>query len=136
MCWNGGTVQQRGRGVPARPWRAALDLSIALARLDDRVIVSIAGEIDLDTAPTLREELLRVLSNGPLHLILDMAKVSFLDSSGLGVLVGTLRRARMLGGTVSIAAPIRQVLEVLEITGLDAVFPVHDTVDDAVAAQS
>jgi len=65
-----------------------------------------------------------------------MAKVGFLDSSGLGVLVGTLRRARMLGGSVRIAAPTRQILELLKITGLDAVFPVHDTVEDAVAAQT
>jgi anti-sigma B factor antagonist len=113
-----------------------LDLSFALARLDDCVVVSVSGEIDLDTAPTLREELLRVLSDGPPHLVLDIAKVGFLDSSGLGVLVGTLRRARMLGGSVRIAAPNRQVLEILQMTGLDTVFPVHDTVDDAVAVHS
>jgi anti-sigma B factor antagonist len=112
-----------------------LDLSLALARLDNFVVVSVSGEIDLDTAPTLREELLRILSSGPPHLVLDIANVGFLDSSGLGVLVGTLRRARMLGGSVRIAAPTRQVLEILQITGLDAVFPVHKTVEDAIASK-
>ena len=113
-----------------------MDLSLTVDRLGPCVVVGISGEIDLDTAPTLREELLRVLGQGPPHLVLDIAKVGFLDSSGLGVLVGTLRRARMLGGSVRIASPSRQVREVLEITGLDAVFPVHETVEDAVAAHA
>ncbi|MFZ5851119.1 MAG: STAS domain-containing protein [Actinomycetota bacterium] len=111
-----------------------MDLSLSDYSAGDATVVVVAGEIDLDTAPALRAELLRLLHAGRARLILDFSAVSFLDSSGLGALIGARRRAQLTGTRVELAAPSDRVLEVLRLTALDRVFPVHASVADALAA--
>src|SRR4051794_38222618 len=82
-------------------------------------IVRLHGDIDLATAPVLRERLLSALRPGLRLLILDMSGVSFCDAAGLAVLIGTQRRASALGIILHLAAPRPQVIKVLRITGLD-----------------
>lgn len=94
-------------------------------------IVRLHGDIDLATAPALRERLLNALRPGLRLLILDMSGVSFCDAAGLAVLIGTQRRASALGITLHLAAPRPQVIKVLRITGLDRYLPIHPTLSDA-----
>jgi anti-anti-sigma factor len=89
-------------------------------------VAELAGELDIASAPALREQLLGLLRPGSGRLVIDLSKVSFCDASGLAVLVNTARRARLLGGFVYLAAVSPQVGRVLELTGLHrnlATFP-------------
>ncbi|WP_433334391.1 STAS domain-containing protein [Spirillospora sp. CA-294931] len=96
-----------------------------------RTVLALHGEMDVATAPDLREQLRRTLNPGIALLVLDLSDVQFCDAAGLAVLVGTQRRASGLGITLRLAAPGRQVTKVLGLTGLDRCFAVHATVADA-----
>jgi anti-anti-sigma factor len=91
-------------------------------------VAELAGELDLASAPALREQLLGLLRRGSSRLVLDLTRVSFCDASGLAVLVGTSHRARRLGGFLRLAAVPRQAARVLDLTGLDRHLPVFPTV--------
>lgn len=89
-------------------------------------IAELTGELDIASAPALREQLLSLLQPGSSSLVVDMSKVSFTDASGLAVLVSTARHARLLGGCLRLAAVSPPTAQVLRITGLDrnlAIFP-------------
>jgi anti-anti-sigma factor len=96
-------------------------------------IVELRGDLDLAAAPALREHLLDALRHNTNSLILDLSKVRFCDASGLAVLVGTQRRARLLGVSLYLAAPRPQIAKVLRITGLDRGLTVYPTVLEALA---
>lgn len=108
-------------------------MDIRVRRVAGYTVLEAAGELDMYTAPTLREHLLDQSRAGHHHLIIDMTEVMFMDSSGLGVLVGGSKRARA-AGTVSIAGASGQILGTLRITGLSKVFPVFATVAEALPA--
>jgi anti-sigma B factor antagonist len=95
-------------------------------------VVTPAGEIDIATAPQLKSRLVGLLGEGFSRLVVDLSEVSYLDSTGLGVLVAFSRRLPE-DGEVALAQPPGAVSRLLEITGLDATFAVHATVDEAVA---
>jgi len=99
----------------------------------DRTVLEVAGEVDVYTAPTLRDRIADVLDGGQHRLVVDLGGVEFLDSTGLGVLVAGLNRAREIGGSLSLVCPQERVLKLFRITGLDEVFVVHGTVDEALA---
>lgn len=100
---------------------------------DDRVVLTLTGDVDLSTAPTLRNEITRVVSDGHDDLILDLEGVPFLDSTGLGVLVGRLKAVRMLGGDMCLVTTQERTLRNFSITGLDKVFRIYSSVEEAVA---
>ncbi|MEO7131237.1 MAG: STAS domain-containing protein [Dermatophilaceae bacterium] len=108
-----------------------MDLSIRRTEHGDRTIVRMGGEIDVYTASLVRESLEDQLGQGRIHLILDLSDVTFLDSTGLGVLVGRLKRARALGGSLRLVASDERVLRVFAITGLDKIFEIHADLDTA-----
>src|SRR5690606_38106595 len=91
-----------------------------------RHLVAAVGEIDLATAPALRTELLTALVRYSPRLVLDLSGVTFLDSTGLAVLVAVHRRARAEGGELSLAGPRPVVRKLLGITYLDRVFPIYE----------
>jgi len=93
--------------------------------------VNLEGEIDVYTAPRLKEQLVAAIESGCANVIIDMEKVGFIDSSGLGVLVGALRRARERDGVVRIVCTRDNILKIFRITGLDKVFPIFDNMADA-----
>jgi anti-sigma B factor antagonist len=86
--------------------------------------VTVDGEIDVHTAPQLKEALVAAVESGCPNIIVDLEKVGFIDSSGLGVLVSALRRARERDGVVRIVCTRDNVLKIFRITGLDKVFPI------------
>ena len=91
----------------------------------DHAVMSVAGEIDLYTAPKLHSALTTALAEGgPIQLVVDMTGVDFCDSTGMNVLLAAHRRAREAGGDLMLAAPRPAVRKVLQVTGLESVFTV------------
>ena len=111
-----------------------MDLLISSDARGEVTVVHVQGEIDVYTAPVLRERLDEHLSEGRLHLVVDLDDVSFMDSTGLGVLVGRLKLVRVKDGTLHLVCSSERILKVFSITGLDKVFQLFASVDDAVAA--
>lgn len=93
-------------------------------------VVAPAGEIDVSGAPRLRDRLTEIITENP-RVIVDLETVDFIDSTGLGVLVGALRRARSLDGEVRMVCTNSRLLKVFDITGLDEVFTIASSVEDA-----
>ncbi|GAA4350165.1 STAS domain-containing protein [Angustibacter luteus] len=111
-----------------------MDLSVGTREQGGRMIVEVSGEIDVYSAPALRDQLNTLVAGGHHHLVVDMQGVEFLDSTGLGVLVGGLKRVRTQGGSLHLVCSQERVLKVFRITGLTKVFAIHDSVDEALAA--
>lgn len=98
---------------------------LEVRRADDYTLLSAVGELDLDTAPRLMAEVNRQLRDGVTALVIDIEQLTFVDSSGLGTLVGCWRRAQQAGASLVIANPTTDVLLTLEITGLDQILPLE-----------
>jgi len=113
-----------------------MELSLATRSVSDRVVLEIGGEIDVYTAPRLRERLVEVVGAGDTHVVVDLGRVDFLDSTGLGVLVGAHRRLRAGGGSLNLVIPHERLLKIFRITGLDTVFEIHGSVEDAIPGGS
>jgi anti-sigma B factor antagonist len=96
-------------------------------------VVSIYGELDVATAPSLREQLIGLVGDGSTKLVLDLEGVDFLDSTGLGVIVSALKRARTNGGDLRLVCTQARIRRLFEITGLDKAVPLHPSLDAAVA---
>jgi len=109
-------------------------------KLDDHMkdgirVVDVEGEIDVYTAPRLRELLIELVNKGDYQLVVNMEKVEFLDSTGLGVLVGGLKRVRAHDGSLDLVCRQERILKIFRITGLTKVFGIHDTVEEAIKAR-
>ena len=95
--------------------------------------VAPSGDLDLATAPRLRQDLVEASASGSSLVVLDLRRVDFLDSVGLSVIVGGHKRLRHEGRMLALAAPQAIVRRVLGVTRLDALIPTYDTVDEAVS---
>jgi anti-anti-sigma factor len=116
---------------------AADDASLRLTSRADRggyVIAAISGELGIASAPALREQLHDLLRAAS-HLIIDLSAVEHADASGLAVLVGSRRRARLLGGSLRLAAPSPEAARVLSATGLNQHLDIFPTVRAAITGQ-
>jgi anti-sigma B factor antagonist len=113
-----------------------MDLSVTTREEGGRTIVEVGGEIDVYSAPALRDRLNGLVAEGHHDLIVDMQGVEFLDSTGLGVLVGGLKRVRTHNGSLQLVCSQERVLKVFRITGLTKVFVIHDSIDKALAADA
>lgn len=100
------------------------ELAVVAAGEDGRYEVYVHGELDMSTAPLLREELLRVASEPGAQVTVDLAGLSFIDSTGLSVLISGLKRLRQGGGDMALRSPTPGTRRVLEITGLTEVFAI------------
>lgn len=96
-------------------------------------VLAVKGEVDVYTAPRLREKLVELVSQGKTQVVVDLNGVDFLDSTGLGVLVGGLKRLRSNDGELSLVCNQPRILKVFEITGLTKVFTISESVDAATA---
>lgn len=109
------------------------ELGIEISTQQERTVVSVSGEIDLATQGQLRNELNELIVAGKVDLVLDLTGVSFVDSTGLGALIGTRRRVHGFHGSLALVIPDDAVMKVFTITGLEKVFDIHTTLDDALA---
>jgi anti-sigma B factor antagonist len=108
-----------------------MELSLAARTMSEHVVLEVGGEVDVYTAPKLRERLVDMVNAGHTHIVVDLSRVEFLDSTGLGVLVGAHRRLRARDGSLDLVCPHERVLKVFRITGLDNVFDIHASVEEA-----
>lgn len=97
-------------------------------------VLAVQGEVDVYTAPRLREKLVELVSQGKHEIIVDLDGVDFLDSTGLGVLVGGLKRLRSHDGDLGLVCTQQRILKVFEITGLTKVFTISESVEAAASA--
>ena len=112
-----------------------MDLKLGHYNRDGIEVVTVEGEIDIYTAPRLRELLIDLASQGNYQLIVDLDKVGFLDSTGLGVLAGVLKRVRPHDGWLDLVCTQERILNIFKITGLTKVFGIYQSVDQVIAAR-
>jgi anti-sigma B factor antagonist len=131
-----GPGHARERSYPDRMAQEEfVDLKLGHHTKDGIEIVEVEGEIDVYTAPRLRELLIELVNTGFYQLVVNMERVEFLDSTGLGVLVGGLKRVRAHDGSLDLVCTQERILKIFRITGLTKVFGIHDTVDEAIKAR-
>lgn len=101
------------------------EFSVVVERTQDESVLVLAGELDVGGATILRESVVRALEGSPSRVVFDVAELTFIDSSGLGVLASTVRRLSPAGQIV-VKAPSPNVRKVLELTGLNTLLVVED----------
>jgi anti-anti-sigma factor len=106
------------------------ELSVTVRRERGVVIAEVTGDIDMSTVPGLRERMFELADSGQ-PLIVDLNRITFIDSAGLGVLVGTARRADAHGGSLHAVCSRPQTRKLLWLTGVDRRIPLSATVDGA-----
>jgi anti-sigma B factor antagonist len=117
------------------PGGVDVDLTLATNEVDGATIIAVGGEIDVYTAPKLRDKITELVADGVYDIIVDMEAVEFLDSTGLGVLVGGLKKVRAHDGSLELICTQDRLLKIFRITGLAKVFVIHDSADGALAAR-
>lgn len=113
-----------------------MELEIPDTDVEGWTVVAASGEIDVATAAALRERLAALVDGGSARLVVDLEDVDFIDSTGLGVLVGGVRRARSQDGDLRLVCTNTRLLKVFEATGLHDVFTIASSVDQAVATEA
>lgn len=110
-----------------------MELGIDSSVQGDHVVLVLAGDVDIHTAPQVRDRLAALQAEGAKSVVVDLSGVGFLDSSALGALVAAHRELEAEGGSLKLAAPRPHVLKIFRITRLSDVIPLYDTVEAACA---
>ena len=111
-----------------------IDLALQVRRVGTWTVVAVEGELDLYTAPQMREAVLAAVTDGADHVVIDLTAVPFMDSSGLGAVVACLKRLRESGGELALVTPPGSPpTKLLSLTGLDHAIATHPTVEKATA---
>ena len=113
-----------------------MELSVSTREEGQFTVVEVGGEVDVYTAPRLREAVVSAIDAGNVKLVIDVDRVDFLDSTGVGVLVGALKKVRGEGGTLDIVCTQPRLLKIFDITGLDKVFGLHASVPEAIGSHN
>ena len=109
-----------------------MNFDVKTEKVDESTyVISLAGEVDLYTAPEFKQQLLDVIGEGGKDVVVDFSDTTFIDSTTLGVLVGGVKRLRPDGGRLSLVCDDRNITKIFEITGLDKVFPIYESRDEA-----
>jgi anti-sigma B factor antagonist len=111
-----------------------MELRTEVSEVKGWTVVTVHGEIDVATSPTLRERLIDLVNGGATRLVLDLETVDFLDSTGLGTIVSLLKRVRTHGGDLRLVCTEARIRRLFEITGLEKAVPLHASLDDAISA--
>lgn len=111
-----------------------MELAVSRQQVGDLPVVAVRGEVDVYSAPSLRENLTQLLDEGEKTIVVDMTEVAFLDSTGLGALIAARTATDKAGGALPIVCTQDRILKLFTITGLDGVFSIFPTVDEAVAS--
>ena len=109
------------------------DIIKEVAEKDGAVILSLAGEVDMKSSSELRAKFMEILKSAPAVLIVDMTEVEFMDSSGLAILVETLKCCRQNNGQLKLVGMVQTVRSVFEISRLDSIFQICETLEEALA---
>jgi anti-sigma B factor antagonist len=112
-----------------------VNLSLSTRHEGDYTIIECRGELDIATAPRMREQLADLIAEGHYHLIADLQGVDFLDSTALGVLIGGLKRVHPHDGSFQLVCTQQRILKLFHIVGLTHVFSIHATVNDALGSR-
>jgi anti-sigma B factor antagonist len=110
-----------------------VDLVVDDEQRDGVTVLHLHGEVDLTTAPQLRSVVIAAIGAGHHRIVFDLDDVGMLDSTGLGVLIGAVRRARSAGGEVRFVSTRPPLVRLFEVTGLDVAHPLLASVDEALA---
>jgi anti-sigma B factor antagonist len=110
-----------------------MQLRTDVSEINGWTVVNLFGELDVATSPDLRELLIRLVGEGSTRLVLDLEGVDFLDSTGLGTIIGALKRTRTHGGDLRLVSTQTRIARLFEITGLDKAVPLLPDLDTAVA---
>lgn len=110
-----------------------VDLRLDVSDRDGWSVLEVGGEVDMATAPRLREQLIKLVNAERYRIVVDLQGVDFIDSTGLGVLIGALKRVRSHDGDLALVCTEPRIVKVFEITGLNQVFRLMASVDAAVA---
>ena len=111
-----------------------MNFEIKTEKLDGGVtVIALAGEVDLYTAPEFKEALLEAIGEGAKTVVVDLTDTTFIDSTTLGVLVGGVKRLRSNDGQLSLVCSDRNITKIFEITGLDRVFTIYPSREEAVS---
>src|SRR5690349_18705603 len=129
-----GYFPQDGRDDAGHGAGGHVDLKLGHHARDGIEVIDVQGEIDMYAAPRLRELLIDLVSTGSYQLVVNLDTVGFLDSTGLGVLVGGLKRVRAHDGSLDLVCTQQRILTIFRVTGLTEVFGIYQTVDQAIAA--
>ena len=105
-------------------------MQIATTPGSDRYLITVSGEVDLATSPELDVAIIAAIDSGATSVVIDLTDVSFMDSSGLGVIVRALKRCREAENDLDLVITNERVLKVFGITGLDQVIPIHASIQD------
>ena len=111
-----------------------MNFDVKTDQLDgDSYVIALSGEVDLYTAPEFKQQLLEVIGQGSKEVIVDFSDTTFIDSTTLGVLVGGVKRLRPNGGRLSLVCSDRNITKIFEITGLDRVFTIYGSREEALS---
>ena len=123
----------RARGLrPTKRGEGDVNFKMDTRTLEKELpVIQLEGEVDVYTAPQLKQQMISMLEGGARELVVDLAKVDYLDSTALGVLIGGLKRMRERDGNMVLICPSPRIRRVFEITGLDKIFDMYDTEGEA-----
>jgi anti-sigma B factor antagonist len=113
----------------------SFEVTAVPAEQDDVAVFALSGELDLATVDTVRSAAESACAKG-LRVVLDLSGVEFCDSTGLGMIISLFRQANSAGGQLLLSAPMPRIRYLLEISGVDQVVPIRDTVDEAVQSRT
>ena len=102
---------------------------------ENTCILAIEGEVDVYTSPQLKQDITQLAEKGVKHLIINLSQVEYLDSTGLGVLIGGLKRLRENEGNMALVGPGMRISRIFEITGLDKIFDIYPSEEEAAAKE-
>ena len=108
------------------------DFDVTVAEEDGSTVLRVCGEVDLATGPLLWERISAVIADGSTNLVLDLVEMAFIDSTGLSVLVMTMRRLQDVGGQLVLRSPCRMAMRLFQLTGLSQLLEIEGDVALAV----
>ncbi len=108
-----------------------MDIKVNVRESGDAYVVELGGEIDVYTSPKVKDAITELIDQGHYNLVINLEKVRYIDSTGLGVLIGGLKRVREHGGTVSLVCTNPQIRKIFDITGLVKIFGIYDDETEA-----
>ena len=108
-----------------------MNLKVNTRTVEGVSIIDLQGEVDVYTAPDMKQQIIDLLDGGSQRILVNLQSVDYLDSTALGVLIGGLKRLRERNGVLDLVCPNPRIKRIFEITGLDKIFDIYNTEDEA-----